>query len=1094
MLTKENVQDIYPLTPMQEGMLLDYARNPDSAAYVEQFDFVLEGPLEIGAVRRAFGAIVAKYSALRTLFSFRKTDVPRQVVLKSRAPAVEHRDFGAWEEDAALAEVDHCKQTDRDRGFNISSDLLVRLSVFSLGPERHRMVLTFHHIILDGWCFGPLFEDFFSYYDRLRVDSVAVIDERETVPYGVYIRWLGQQDRACAHEHWTRALAGYEAEAGPPYFNLAYEGPVSSDEYGLSLGADLTAEIQRVARSHHLTVNSLFQTAWGVLLQKYNHVDDVVFGTVVSGRPAELAGVERMVGLFINTQPLRVAAPRETAFIELARRVHQDIFAAAAYEYYPLAAVQAASPLKSRLINHVVTFENLPISQQMRLLSANSRDLRVTDVHVHQAAKFDFHLIVFPGADMRLSFVYNAHRYARQTMATLARSLQCLLTAIAARPHAPLKELSICAEDDRRRVLDVFNSTQRDYPAQQSIPALFEQVAQSRGDAVALREGARVLSYRVLRQQALALAAALSEAGVAAGEHVGLLAPRGIDLVLGMLATLYCGAAYVPLETQAPEKRLAALLGDAGVRVVGVPPGWSGRLPEGVNALPLEPTLHAAPPGFTPRLPATDQAAYVMYTSGSTGLPKGCIVTHRNVVRLVRNTDYVELGPEQRILQTGAPAFDASTFEVWGALLNGGELVLVDEATLLDARLLRAALEQHRVTVLWLTQALFNQLCEADEHMFGGLRTLLVGGDTLSPRHIERVRAASPGLRIVNGYGPTENTTFSTTFLIDRPYAQRIPIGRPIANSRAYILDAGGALLPPGACGELCVGGDGVALGYLNRPELTQEKFGLDPFRSGGPTATAAPPLPVGRLYRTGDIARWLPDGTLDMLGRNDFQVKIRGFRVELGEIERALARHPGITDVVVVAHERAGAQGGDKQLHAFYTGPADVAPAALREHLSALPSYMVPGFFLRLAQMPLTVNGKLDRRALPVLQSLAQAAQDPAALQPIAPRSQTESRIAQICCEVLGVSAIGVHDNFFEAGANSLNLIAINNRLQEAFARDIPLAMLFEYTSIARLAEYLGADPVAEQQRRAAEAQALDEAQSALKRTRNLIKSMDDA
>jgi amino acid adenylation domain-containing protein len=1093
MLTKENVQDIYPLTPMQEGMLLDYARNPDSAAYVEQFDFVLEGPLEIEAVRRAFAAVVAKYDALRTLFSFRKTDVPRQVVLKSREPAVDYRDLGTWEESAALAEIDRCKQADRGRGFNISSDLLVRLSVFSLGPERHRMVLTFHHIILDGWCFGPLFEDFFSYYDRLRADPAAVIDERETVPYGAYIRWLGQQDRARAHAHWTRVLAGYETEAGPPYFNLAYEGPVISDEYGMSLGAELTARLQHVARSHHLTINSLFQAAWGVLVQKYNHVDDVVFGTVVSGRPAELAGVERMVGLFINTQPLRVAAPRDTAFIKLARRVHQDIFAAAAYEYYPLAAAQAASPLKNRLINHVVTFENLPLSQQMRLLSANSRALRVTDVQVHQAAKFDFHLIVFPGVDMRLSFVYNANRYTRETMATLGRSLHCLLAASAARPHAPLGQLPICAEEDRRRVLNAFNATRRDYPAQSSVPALFEQIAQARGDAVALRAGARVLSYRALRQQALGLAAALSAAGVAAGEHVGLLAPRGIDLVLGMLATLYCGAAYVPLETQATEERLTTILSDAGVRVVGVPPGWNGRLPEGVSALPLDSAAQAAAQGFTPRLPAADRAAYVMYTSGSTGQPKGCIVTHRNIVRLVRNTDYVDLGPEQRILQTGAPAFDASTFEVWGALLNGGELVLVDEATLLDARLLRAALEQHRVTVLWLTQALFNQLCEADERMFGGLRTLLVGGDALSPRHIERVRAASPGLRIVNGYGPTENTTFSTAFPIERPYAQRIPIGRPIANSTAYVLDAGGALLPPGACGELCVGGDGVALGYLNRPELTQEKFGLDPFRPSDLAAAAAASLPSGRLYRTGDIARWLPDGTLDMLGRNDFQVKIRGFRVELGEIERALARHPGIVDVVVVAHEPA-AQAGGKQLHAFYTGAAEIAPAALRAHLSALPSYMVPAFFLRLAQMPLTLNGKLDRRALPVQQSLAQATQDPAALEPAAPRSQAESRIAQICREVLGGGAIGVHDNFFEAGANSLNLIAINNRLREVFARDIPLAVLFEYTSIARLAEYLGADPAAEQQRRATEAQALAEAQSALKRTRNLIKTMDEA
>lgn len=1078
MLTKDNVKDVYALTPMQEGMLVEYARDPQAGLYVEQFDFVMEGTLDIGAVRKSFTALVAKYDVLRTIFSFRKTDQPRQVVLRERVPEVAHHDLSALDEAAAQAEVDSFKVADRERGFNISADLLVRLSVLSLSASRHRMVLSFHHIILDGWCFGPLFEDFFAWYDRFCAEPDAVVEDREEVPYGAYIRWLAEQDRSRAHEHWARYLDGYQAEVGAPYFDIAYDGPITTAEHSFSLGSELSQRLTALARDSRATLNGVFQAAWGVLLQRYNGTDDVVFGTVVSGRPADLAGVDRMIGLFINTQPLRVACAADTPFVELLRHVHRDIFTASAYEYYPLANVQAASPLKNRLINHVVTFENFPLSQQMRLLSANSKGLRVTDVHVFQAAKFDFHVIVFPGDELRVSFVYNGSRYRAATIESFARSLRCLLEAIAAQPQTAVGHLPVCAPEDGTRVLEVLNDTRRDYPAERSVIELFEETAAAYPQAPAVREGDRVMSYAELRCAAIGFAHRLRDSGVGSGDTVGLLAPRSTEMVVGWLAALYCGAAYLPLELHAGAERLRVILQDAQARLLCLHPAQLERAPADIPVLALAGFDEPAPtePPIAAGGPGGDRPAYVMYTSGSTGMPKGCLVTHRNVVRLVRNTDYLPFEQRLRILQTGSPAFDASTFEVWGALLNGGELVLVDEATLLDARLLREALARHRVDALWLTSALFNQLCDSDEAMFGTLRHLVVGGDALSPRHIERVRAASPGLRIVNGYGPTENTTFSASFEIDRPFAGRIPIGRPIANSTAYVLDAMGALLPPGACGELCVGGDGVALGYLNRPELTQQKFGVDPFRPGG------------RLYRTGDIVRWLPDGTLDLLGRNDSQVKVRGFRVELGEIERALARHPGITDVAVIAHEAPG--GGGKQLHAFYTSEADLAPAVLRASLSALPSYMVPSFYLRLDRMPLTINGKLDRRALPVERSLAARAV-PAALEP---RGQTAQRIAEICRQVLGVEDIGLHENFFEAGANSLNLIAINNRLKEAFTRDLPLAVLFEHTSVARLAEYLDAGAAIEQARAADENRELDESRNAMTRTRNLMKRMEEA
>ena len=700
--------------------------------------------------------------------------------------------------------------------------------------------------------------------------------------------------------------------------------------------------------------------------------------------------------------------------------------------------------------------------------------LQVGEVQVFQGAKYDFHVIVYPGDELRINFVYNAARYSAPTIASLARSLVHLLEQVALDPACPVGQLSLCCANDAHRILKQYNDTARPYPSHRAVPALFMETVAAWPDAPALRDGARRFTYAELHARALCAAARLRAHGVASGDSIGLLTPRSAEMVIGMLAIFYCGASYIPIEAGTTAERLRFMLEDGEARLLCTVSALGVTAPPGVALHLLDADAPPAPE-LVPAACGPHATAYLMYTSGSTGQPKGCSISHQNIVRLVRNTDYVDFGPQHRILQTGSPAFDASTFEIWGALLNGGELCLVEEASILDPVLLRAALREQQITILWLTSALFNQLCDADPAMFAPLQYLLVGGDVLSPRHVEAARTANPHLRIINGYGPTENTTFSATFAIARAYPGGVPIGRPIANSTAYVVDAAGRLLPPGAYGELCVGGDGVAHGYLKRLELTAEKFVADPFREGG------------RMYRTGDLARWLPDGTLGLLGRNDFQIKIRGFRVELGEIERALCSLDGIAEAVVVAHEGSGG----KQLHAFYVGSAASDPQQLRTQLAAkLPGYMVPALYLRLERMPLTVNGKLDRRALPISDSVAQRPGTPMA----EPKSVTERRIADICKEVLGIEQIGLHDNFFDVGATSLNLIAINNRLKEAFRQEIALAVLFEYTSVAGMAQFLGADQSAAEARLASETEELDQSRSALFKTRNLLKMMEQS
>jgi amino acid adenylation domain-containing protein len=1075
MLSKENIQDIYGLAPMQEGMLIHYARDATTEAYVEQFSFVIEGEIDYPVLQKSLDALVIKYDVLRTIFSFRKTDLPRQVVLKARRPQLLCEDYSVYEPQAAEDAVEEFKRRDKAKGFDLSKDILLRVSLLKVGGQRHHMIMTFHHIILDGWCMGLIFQDLFAFYDRISANPLLEPKDREAYSYRQFIAWVGEQDKAAAAQYWSHYLEGYQAEVGPPYFDLRHDGQTEHAVHIFSLGQEISEGLESLAKSRLLTVSSVFQTAWGILLQKYQNTDDVVFGSVVSGRPASLPGVESMVGLFINTQPLRVACSSGESFGSVAARVQQGSFQSVGYEYYPLFEIQSKSALKNRLLNHIVAFENYPLSEQLRQFGESSQGLRITDVKVFEQTNYDFNVIVYPGRDIGVNFTYNRKRYDDACIAGLERGLHHLLAQIVEDPDAPVSSLGICSPLDSALILNTYNATATDYPSCRSLLELFVETASARPDAAALRYRNKVFSYLELQQHAMAVGGELRERGIGFGSTVALMTPNRPEMVVAILAILSCGAAYVPIEPGTVPDRVKFLLEDSGASLVCTLAPYAESFPPDVAVHILNLSHDSPAKPLEPWHQPVDSsvAAYVMYTSGSTGRPKACVVSHRNIVRLVRGTDYVEFGSAHRILQTGSPAFDASTFEIWGALLNGAELCQADEADILDPARLRPLLQDMHITMLWLTSALFNQHCEADPGMFRPLRYLLVGGDVLSPRHIDRARTANPGLKIINGYGPTENTTFSTTFPVERAYETRIPIGRPIKNSTAYVLDVGLNLLPPGAYGELCVGGDGVASRYLNRPELSAEKFIDDPFRPGG------------RLYRTGDVARWLPDGTLDLLGRTDFQVKIRGFRVELGEIERTLCTLPGVIEVVVIVRDGLGG----KQLCAYHVSDRDIANQDLRSGLATrLPGYMVPAFYLRLDRLPLTANGKVDRRALPPIDIGVTSSQGFTE-----PRNVTELRIAGICEEVLGISEIGVYDNFFDVGANSLNLITINNRLRDAFAKDIPVTALFEHTSVAQLAEYIGADAEREQEKIERENEELEQAKGVLLKTRNLMRNLDE-
>lgn len=648
------------------------------------------------------------------------------------------------------------------------------------------------------------------------------------------------------------------------------------------------------------------------------------------------------------------------------------------------------------------------------------------------------------GADLVLG--YRTSVFDEPTARRLGGHLLRVAGFLGRCPQAPVHEADLLGDEERALILGVFNNTARPYPDTATIPALFGEQARRTPQATAVTDRAGRLTYGDLDAASDRLARAIRAVGARHGERVGLRTGRTADLVVGVLGILKAGCAYLPLESGHPARRTEWLLADSSVRVLVASPGMPVDFAfDGAVLDPSAPGPEA--PRLVPEAPApgTDQGsaadlAYVCYTSGTTGQPKGVEVTHRNVVRLVKGTDYVRFGPDLRVLPTGSIAFDASTFELWAPLLNGGSVHLADSDIILDARALARELSAHDVTTLWLTSPLFNQLVEQDPTAFRGLRELLVGGDALSSVHIEKVMAACPGVTLVNGYGPTENTTFSLTHRIGPDDLGRIPIGRPIAHSTAYVLDDRGRLCPVGVPGELCLGGDGVARGYLGRPELTAERFVEDVLSPDG-----------GRLYCSGDLARWRPDGVVEFLGRRDHQVKIRGFRIEPAEVEKAMLGHPGVAEAIVIARSRPGR--GDKYLCGYYAGPRPPAQEDLRAHLDrALAPHMIPAYLVPLDALPLNHTGKVDRASLPD--------PDGGHLPPdtafVPPADDIERNLVDLAERALGTAGIGVAHDLRDLGADSLTATLIAAGARERLGRECPVSAVLRSGTLARLAALL--------------------------------------
>ncbi|WP_416769356.1 amino acid adenylation domain-containing protein [Pseudomonas sp. RHF3.3-3] len=1030
-----NVQDIYPLAPLQAGILYHHLAASEGDPYLLQAQFAFASRERLDAFSQALGQVIERNDILRSAVLWDGLPEPLQVVLRE-APLV----CEAVSLDPADGEVSSqllARFDTRHYRLDITRAPLLRL-VHCADPANGRIIglLLFHHLVMDHVALEVLQQELqaclLGHGERLGA----------AVPYRNYVAQarLGMSEQE--HETFFREQLGDIDEPTLPFgLRDVQSNGGGVEERQRPVDPALSRRLRQQARQLGVSAASLVHLAWARLLGAAAAREQVVFGTVLLGRLQGGEGAERALGVFINTLPLRVdidARPVREAL----QATHGRLARLLAHEHAPLALMQrcsgvaAGTPLFSALLNYrhgasatAADDEVRGAWQGIELLKAEERTNYLLTLSVDDL-----------GEDFALTALAPAQIGAQRVCDLMHAVLENLAQALEQQPTLPIEQLSVLPGDQRRQLLDGFNATTREYPHLQTVHRLFEAQALARPEAQALVHGTQSLSYHALNARANRLAHHLLALGVAPGDTVAILLERSADLLASQLAISKCAAVYVPLDINAPVERQRFMLEDS--RAVLLLTRGDELADLALPRVELDSLALDWRPEHNPDLPqSSETVAYLMYTSGSTGTPKGVLVPHRAITRLVINNGYADFNEHDRVAFASNPAFDASTLEVWAPLLNGGCVVVVDQGDLLSRDVLGALLQEQAVSVLWMTAGLFQQYADGLMEALRGLRYLIVGGDVLDPAVIERVLRHGAPRHLLNGYGPTEATTFSTTFEITTVGEGSIPIGRPIGNARAYVLDARRQPVPVGVVGELYVGGAGVAKGYLNQPELTAEKFLADPFN----------PLPDSLMYRTGDLVRWRADGNLEYLGRNDGQVKIRGFRIELGEIETRLGRHPQVREVVVQVHELAP---GDKRLVAYFTAIGEgVAPQVeeLRNHLlGQLPDYMVPSAYVRLPLLPLTANGKLDRKALPV-----PLIEDFASRAHVAPANPLEQTLAQLWADVLKVERIGRHDNFFELGGHSLLAIRLVNLLEQA-GLPVSLAELFQHASVESLATLL--------------------------------------
>ncbi|HEY0737521.1 MAG TPA: amino acid adenylation domain-containing protein [Herpetosiphonaceae bacterium] len=1082
-----------PLSFAQEQVWLLQELNPENQSYSAQATMRFSGTLDVAVLRASLGEIVRRHEIFRTTFPL-VDGSPVQLIHEPwpvPLPVLDLEPLPSDERDAALSQAMHAEFY---TPFDVNRLPLVRWRLVRLSADEHVLIHVEHHFVHDGWSYSVFLHELLALYQARLEDMSARLPDLsiQFADFVVWQReWMEQAEAAEQLAFWRANLA-----ASPPLLELPTDYPRPSvqrfrgSSVRIELPPALSDAAREFARAEGVTLFMALLTTFTTLMQRYSRQHDFNIGSGVANR--RWRETEALIGMIVNMVVLRMQTANDLTFRDLLGRARDVALAAYAHQDLPFErVVEALQPRRNLSYNPIFqvafSFHDSPLPD----LELPGLTIDVNEALSNGSAKFDLNVVVIPRSEQRIGrrggshgitmvWEYNTDLFSVETIRRMTEHFQTILATMIADPEQSIVASSLLTAAERQQLLIDWNATEAEYPAERCVHELFEIQAEQRPDTIAVVAGKDELSYGQLNARANQLAHELLACGVGPDVPVGVCVERSLDLVIALLGILKAGGGYVPLDPSYPEERLQFMVGDSRISVLVTQSSLRDKLVvPTVICLDSDHALLDGQPITNPRSGAVaDNLCYITYTSGSTGIPKGVVIPHRGVTRLVFSNSYADFSADAVWLHTAPIAFDASTFELWGSLLHGAQLVLLPPGTPTPDEIARLV-RRHGVSTIWLTTALFHQMAES-EHLeeLRQVRQILTGGDVLSVSLAAHVRRALPDCRLVNAYGPTESTTFTSCYqLVEQPQSSRpIPIGRPLANTTVYVLDAQLQPVPVGVPGQLYIGGDGLARGYLDRPALTAEKFVPYPLSA----------TPGARLYATGDLARYLPDGNLEFLGRIDTQVKLRGYRIELGEIQAVLSQHPAVHETIVVARaDRVG----EKRLVAYVVGEnlesrtqnqtenreqrtkeqstttplllpqreKGVGDEGLATSLRAflrqrLPEYMIPGAFVMLDAFPLNASGKFDLRALPEPDWSGQTAQQVF----VPPRSAVEQTVGAIWSQLLGVERVSVHDSFFDLGGHSLLATQLLSRIRSAFQLTIPLHALFDTPTIAEIAELI--------------------------------------
>jgi amino acid adenylation domain-containing protein len=1040
----------YPLSSTQQGIWLEQMLNPDVPFYNIGMVVQIDGAVDVAIFQNALNYVVDKNDALRLVLC-KSVVAAQQQVLPSVDISLTVADFSddvngdeqAWR---------HMRQV-FIQPFDLGGGLLFGWQLVRASHSRYYWLHRYHHLITDGYGVQLIGFAVVEAYNRmLEVDSTTTSE-----PEPSYLGYIAEDQAYLASSRYERSRQFWcerFAELPPPLIQPVRADTsreiLPSEQVLWSIERPAYDRIKGFSEKHGFSTAHFMLALFGTYFARVSDLDEIVIGVPVHNRTTPRQ--KRSFGMFASVIPVRLRVDRSHTFIEIMRAVADELKCCYRHQRFPIADINRSLKLgqagRKQLFDVTLSFESLGADCLLGTIKP-----KVIPIHnVYEQMPLAISIQDYHAEDgVVIEFNFNTCFFERDAIEQLKDRVAVMIDALLEEMDCIVDRLPLLNTDERRKVLVDFNTTKVAYPQDKLIHQLFEEQAEQHPDSVAVVFEDQQLSYGELNRRANRLAGYLRKQGVMLGEFVPIVMSRCSDMVVAQLAVLKIGCAYVPIDPEFPLDRQAFIIHDCKAKIILISQNISGgELSVGVQWVDLaqsrEAVAHCSSNNFHLQLGA-EAAAYVMYTSGSTGVPKGVIIPHRAVNRLAVNNGYAQIEPTDCLGHCSNPAFDASTFEIWGALLNGARVLVISQSVVLESTTFARVLTEQGVTTLFLTTALFNQYVSALTTIFPPLKYLLFGGERSSPNIVKQVLGDDSHHNLIHVYGPTETTTFSTSYPIESiaADANSIPIGRPISNTQIYILDVHRQPVPIGVAGEIYIGGAGVARGYLNRPELTAERFIADPFSADA----------EARLYKTGDLGCWKADGNIEYLGRNDHQVKIRGFRIELGEIEAQLSRYPQIKEAVVIARED---NPGDKRLVAYLTlatdGHTDSTSAPgieeLRTHLSTvLPEYMVPSAFVMLDTLPLTPNGKLDRKALPAPDQSAVQTQEYEV-----PQGAVEERLAAIWQDILHLERVGRHDNFFDLGGHSLLAVQAIARIRQTMGRDLALRDLFDYPSLQDLAQ----------------------------------------